>query len=113
MSKSTHIIVRGQYEGVHCFPEAPDKVAFLRNPHRHIFHYEVEMEVFHDDRELEFILLKRDVELFVINQQWPERVSCEQMARNIGQWLQMEYGFDRFLAVSVFEDNENGAKVYM
>ena len=113
MPKSTHVIVRGQYEGVHCYPEAPEAVAFLQHPHRHLFHYEVEMEVYHDDREIEFILLKRDVDAFVATHPWPVRVSCEQMATSIGQWLQMEHGFDRFLTVAVFEDNENGAKVIM
>lgn len=113
MSKSTHVIVRGQYEGVHQYPEAPEEVAYLRHPHRHLFHYEVEMEVFHDDREIEFILLKHEVDEFVQHHQWPTRVSCEQMATSIGQWIQMAHGFNRYLSVSVFEDNENGAKIFM
>ena len=113
MPKSTHVIVRGQFEGFHCYPEAPEQVAYLRNLHRHVFHYEVEMEVFHDDREVEFIILKHQVDEFIKEALWPERRSCEQMAYEIGQYIQTLYGFDRFLSVSVFEDNENGAKVIM
>ena len=110
---STHVIVRGQYEGMHCYPTAPDDVSFLRQMHRHMFNYEAEIEVFHNDRELEFILVKHEIDDFVCNQNWPETVSCEQMAEAIGQCLQTKYGFHRFMSVSVFEDNENGAKIYM
>ena len=45
-------------EGIHKYPDAPDGVEFLKYPHRHIFHFRVELEVFHDDRDVEFILLK-------------------------------------------------------
>jgi hypothetical protein len=56
------IEVTWQFEGLHCWPSAPDEVAFLRSPHRHIFHCRARLEVFHQDREVEFILLKRNLE---------------------------------------------------
>ena len=113
MSKSTHIIVRGQFEGVHCYPNAPEEVSFLRANHRHMFNYEVEIEVYHDDRELEFVLVKRNINDFLSGYRWPIQSSCEQIARTIGMYLQTCCGLDRYLTVSVFEDNENGAKVFM
>ena len=109
----TSIIVRGQYEFSHKYVGAPDEVAYLRNLHRHMFNYEVELEVFHDDRELEFIMVKHRLNEFTLAScdVWPETTSCEQMAMDIGNYLRAKYGFDRALTVSVFEDNENGAKV--
>jgi len=55
------IFITTSFEGVHCYPSAPEGVVFLRVPHRHIFGVRVEVEVYHDDRELEFILLKRKI----------------------------------------------------
>ena len=31
------IRVRTTFEGFHCWPSAPNEVAFLRNVHRHLF----------------------------------------------------------------------------
>lgn len=115
MPKKAFIIVRGDYEFSHLYADAPEEVAYLRNLHRHMFNYEVELEVYHDDRELEFIMVKHNIEEFIAHrfENWSILTSCEQMAISIGQWLQIKYGFERELTVSVFEDNENGAKVIM
>ena len=114
MSKKL-IIVQGQYEFSHRYAKAPQEVAYLRNLHRHLFNYRVELEVFHDDRELEFILVKHDIDEYLSHrhQNWDEKTSCEQMAECIGLYLQTKHGFERSLTVSVFEDNENGAKIIM
>lgn len=115
MSKTKLIVVRGQYEFVHRYADAPEEVMYLRNLHRHVFNYEVELEVYHDDRELEFIMVKHSIEDYLANRysSWRNETSCEQMAECIGLYLQTQYGFERKLTVSVFEDNENGAKVIM
>lgn len=115
MPKKSLIIVRGQFEFCHRYATAPAEVAYLRNLHRHMFNYEVELEVFHDDRELEFIMVKHDIDGYLArrNEDWEEKTSCEQMAKCIGLYLQTKYGFERSLSVSIFEDNENGAKVIM
>ena len=59
------IFVTFQKEGIHRFPAAETDpqfatgdeydVSFLAVPHRHIFHFRVEIEVFHNDRDIEFI----------------------------------------------------------
>lgn len=115
MSKKTLIIVRGQFEHFHRYKEAPQEVLYLRNLHRHMFNYEVELEVFHDDRELEFIMVKHEIESYLAtrSENWSNEISCEQMAECIGCILRSKYGFERSLSVSVFEDNENGAKIIM
>ena len=115
MSKTKLIIVRGQYEFIHRYVGAPREVMYLRNQHRHMFNYEVELEVYHDDRELEFIMVKHEIEDYLSRREsnWTDETSCEQMAEFIGLCLQAKYGFERSLSVSVFEDNENGAKIIM
>lgn len=105
------IVVRTSFEGIHRFADAPQEVGFLREPHRHIFSVEVEMEVFHDDRELEFIMVKHNLNKFLFSKPFGIRSSCEQMANEIIEFLVSIYG-KRQMIVGVFEDNENGGRVY-
>lgn len=110
------VIASTTYEGVHCWPEAPEEVKYLRDPHRHIFHVVVEMRVYHDDREVEFIMLKHEVNRWLAshcdgNGVWQMgRMSCEQVAVQIIKMLGSKYG-NRYVAVSVLEDGENGCTV--
>ena len=58
-----------QKEGIHRYPAAATDpnlctageydVSFLANPHRHIFHFRISIDVFHNDRDIEFIQFKR------------------------------------------------------
>ncbi len=104
------------FEGVHCWPEAPDEVAFLRNPHRHIFHVEAHVVVQHNDRDVEFVMLKHklDKRLSVElddNGVWQMgRKSCEDVAEMLMVSLISWYP-NRAVAVSVFEDGENGCTI--
>jgi len=112
----TFIIVKTQFEGMHCYPEAPGEVSFLRSPHRHIFYIEAEIEVFHEDRELEFILVKRDLNVQLASIQL-KNWSCETIAKVLQDYLKERYPVPaelnldrtRYVNVKVFEDNENGA----
>ena len=106
------------FEGVHCYPSAPEGVEFLRVPHRHIFGVRLEVEVYHDDRELEFILLKRKVnnwfEAIQTNNVWQMgAMSCEMVATQLIKFLQkdLEKGNERYFKVTIDEDGENGAVV--
>ena len=100
------VFARTSFEGFHCWPDAPDEVSFLRARHRHIFHVEVKVQVIHGDRDVEFILLKREVDLFIEKTlkgntaNW----SCERWALEILE----EFGAEE---VTVSEDGENGAIV--
>lgn len=109
------IFITTQKEGYHCWPDAPDEVAFLRNLHRHMFGVKVSVQVFHDDRELEFILVKRFVNecLEEIFANAKERISCEEVATKLYRMVEAKYdkGAERYLVVTVDEDGENGAIV--
>ncbi len=110
------IMAKTNFEGIHCWPEAPDEVSYLRHPHRHVFYIEATVQVFHDDRELEFIMIKHKIDNYLKrmlddNGVWQMgRTSCEQVARLIIAVLVQERG-QRTITVSVFEDNENGCTV--
>lgn len=123
------IIVRTQFEGIHNYPEAPKEVEYLKYPHRHVFHVEAEIETFDDDRELEFIMVKHAINKFIGENKNMGRISCEQIAKRVQQFLKCNYPTPKQLKdwegvpedeqvttqparqvnVKVFEDNENGA----
>lgn len=115
------IWVTFQKEGVHKYPAALTDpklatgdeydVSFLGYPHRHIFHFRVWIQVFHDDRDIEFIQFKRWLE-----KQYSDGVlelnykSCEMIAEDLAQTIQKKYP-NRWLKISVAEDNENGCEI--
>ena len=105
------IWVTFEKEGIHCYPDAPDEVAFLRHPHRHMFHFRVEVEVFHDDRDLEFILLKRDLMLLYSDSVLTlDNKSCEMIATDLFKYINEWYP-GRNVSIEVSEDGENGARL--
>ena len=107
MKKS--IWVTFQKEGIHCYPNAPTEVSFLKHPHRHIFHFRIEIEVFHDDRDIEFILFKRQLEdLYSAGVLELNYKSCEMIADELAEFILETYP-ERELIITVSEDNENGA----
>ena len=122
MENKSFIWVTFQKEGIHRYPAAATDpklatgdwldVSFLGTPHRHIFHFRVEMEVFHDDRDVEFIQLKRIVESWYQDGTLAlDFKSCEMMARDLHNelaetWPQRDY------VVEVSEDGENGCRIY-
>lgn len=106
------IFVRTRREGQHRWPQAPEHREYLRSAHRHLFHIEVSTWVTHDDREIEFHDL-----LDQVNAYWTELpmkdglpMSCEMMARMLGELLVAKY--KRSFQVSVSEDGECGASVF-
>jgi len=115
------IFVRFQKEGIHKYPAAATDpalatgdeydVSFLATPHRHIFHFEVSIEVFHNDRDIEFIQFKRWLE-----NQYSQGIlqldykSCEMISDDLYEVIATRYP-DRSVAIQVSEDNENGASI--
>jgi len=110
------IWVTFQREGIHCFPAAATDpkladVAFLANPHRHIFHFRVAIDVFHDDRELEFIQFKRWLEALYVNTVLQlDYKSCEMIADDLYVQIAAKYP-NRDVWIEVSEDGENGCYV--
>lgn len=121
------IWVTFQKEGIHKYPAAAydpklntqdneDQkwldVSFLAYPHRHIFHFRVEMEVMHDDRDVEFIQFKRELErLYADGVLELDYKSCEMMANDLAAYIVGRYP-DRELRIEVSEDGENGCRMY-
>jgi len=100
-------------EGIHNWPECPfERVAFLRDPHRHMFHIKAYMPVTHSDRDVEFILLKQKVKTYISNKYFEYTVGCCQFnsmsCEMIAKELIEELGLS---AAEVSEDGENGSVV--
>lgn len=120
MKKTNSMIwVTFQKEGIHKYPAAledpalatGDKydVSFLGYPHRHMFHFRVEIQVFHDDRDIEFIQFKRWLEeLYGDGILQLDYKSCEMIAEELAETINKRYP-DRKMTITVSEDNENGA----
>lgn len=109
MINSRTIFVTFRKEGLHRYPAAPEGVEFLRNEHRHIFHFRVTIQVFHNDRDLEFILFKRELEsLYSTSLLEMDFKSCEMLAEDLIGYITGKYP-NRFVEVEVSEDGENGA----
>jgi hypothetical protein len=109
MINSRKIFVTFQKEGIHRYPNAPEGVEFLAHPHRHIFHFRVDIDVFHNDRDIEFILFKRELEaLYSAATLQVDYKSCEMLAEDLIDYISNKYP-GRKIAVQVSEDGENGA----
>ena len=115
-----NIILHLSVEAIHCWPAAkevfPD-VAFLSNPHRHIFHICCKKLVSHSDRDVEIIRFKREI-LAYLNKTYGTSIitdpnyrhlefgskSCEMICEELLEKFDLTY-------VSVLEDGELGASL--
>ena len=93
-----------------------DDVSFLGVPHRHIFHFKVWIEVFHNDRDIEFIQFKRWCERLYneVDSSTPvlqlNHKSCEMISDDLYTQITEKYP-NRYIKISVSEDNENGCEI--
>jgi hypothetical protein len=105
--------VTAEFEALHCWPNAPALVGFLRHLHRHIFHVCIRVNVKHGDRDVEFISLKwalgEAIELLRRQLGVNTSMSCEHMATFFHETLYKQYSI---ASVEVSEDGENGATLY-
>jgi hypothetical protein len=119
---SKFIMVTFQKEGIHRYPAAENDpllatgdefdVSFLAYPHRHIFHFRVEIEVFHNDRDLEFIQVKRQCEKWLGDGTLSlDHKSCEMMSDDLFRLIANKWP-DRSVSIHVSEDGENGSIAY-
>jgi hypothetical protein len=110
-------------EGIHKYPAAledpnlktGDKydVSFLGYPHRHIFHFNVAIQVFHNDRDVEFIQFKRWLEQLYSSDQGLlslDYKSCEMISDDLYEQIASRYP-NRDIEITVSEDGENGATI--
>lgn len=122
MESKGFIWVTFQKEGIHRYPAAATDpklatgdwldVSFLASPHRHIFHFRVEMAVFHDDRDVEFIQLKRTIESWYGQGTLTvDYKSCEMIAKDLYERI-IDAWPARDIRIEVSEDGENGCRMY-
>ena len=117
------IWVTFQKEGIHCYPAAATDpklntageydVSFLANPHRHIFHFRVWIDVFHNDRDVEFIQFKRWLERLYSGSEAVMSLdykSCEMIADDLYLQIAARYP-NRAVIIEVSEDGENGCLI--
>ena len=109
------IWVTFQREGIHKFPAAATDanladVAFLANEHRHIFHFNVSIEVFHNDRDIEFIQFKRWLESLYQGTLELNYKSCEMISDDLYEVIASRYP-GRDIEITISEDGENGATI--
>ena len=112
------IFVTFQKEGIHCYPAAATDpnlktgdqydVSFLANPHRHIFHFSVAIEVPHSNRAIEFIQFKRWLENLYQGTLELDYKSCEMIAEDLYDIIATKYP-ELDIQITVSEDGENGA----
>lgn len=105
------IIVTTQFIAMHCWPDAPYFLEFLRHPHRHTFHVKVGIGVDHACRHREFFIEKGKVDhllsefIKLRKEHHAENFSCEEVA------LYLLHNIEYATWAEVWEDNENGARV--
>lgn len=121
-NKKQSIFVTFQKEGIHKYPAAATEphlatgdwrdVSFLGVPHRHIFHFRVEIEVVHGDRDIEFIQFKRELER-LYNQETLalDYKSCEMISDELYEYITANYP-GRDITIEVAEDGENGSRTF-
>lgn len=113
-----YIIVKFEVSGFHWWEDAPDKLAFLREAHRHVFKFEVYLRVDHSNRDLEFYVAQAAMKRWVQETYRHASVaaevnfktrSCEQIAEELGEYCIKKGWIPQ--AIEVYEDGENGGGV--
>ena len=111
MPTSQYISVKTSFWGWHKYENAPEEVKFLREAHPHTFGVEVAMFVDHTDRDLEFFIMKKKIDEYLkvvyegSSENNPFKLSCEEIAKRLGEWL-IGKGYKVF-NVEVSEDYQN------
>ena len=110
---STEVYCTFQIEGLHHWPGCPlSEVSYLKDLHRHVFHFKAFKKVSHDDRDVEFIVLKHKLQNYLLQKYSnPDYNLCEfgaQSCEMLAKELISKFNLSR---CEVSEDGENGAVV--
>jgi len=98
--------------GIHCYPNAPEEVKYLRDPHRHLFKFKVGISVYHDEREIEFHMLQNEITSWYDSGVLEFNFrSCESLAGDLLTKLKTAYPDRPYYSVEVSEDGECGAEL--
>lgn len=114
----TRIIVTATVTGFHQWSNPVEGVEHLGSYHRHRFGWRAEFIVGHDDRAIEFQLAQRELEMAAeccavavlrLGMDFGGK-SCEMLAKETRENLPPALR-EACLAIEVWEDGENGARV--
>lgn len=109
-------------EGYHYWEDAIDKVAFLRNPHRHIFKFKAGVRVSDNDREVEIFMLRDyivnaiarcydlDLKLLAGDYYQFNNASCETLCEDVHEYLTDQLKLN-VAFVECFEEDTGGARI--
>jgi hypothetical protein len=108
--------VRNSIVMLHHYPDAPDVVTFLKNPHRHNFIVHTKVQVDPEaDRDIEFFMLQMEIDKYLETFKLKfdgKTFSCEVIAKFVLRHVRENITKDeRFISVEVSEDGENSAVV--
>ncbi len=107
---TNYIWITTQKAMIHCYPDAPEGVEFLKYEHRHQFKFRVAIEVLGDNRDIEFILFKRFVDKILRRMEVNlDTKSCEMISNYLNEEIAKTYP-DRKMKIEVSEDGENGSE---
>ena len=106
-------------DGLHNWPDAPDRLSFLRHPHTHEFQFRVTFPQ-KESRDIEFFEFAADAETLVRGTFDGNRLrmlnfgawSCEDIAEILASKLLRSFDFE-WVMVEVSEDGRHGATVNM
>lgn len=98
-----------EIEGFHYWENAYNKVYFLRNNHRHIFHIICYFSVTDSDREIEFIDKSWHIQQLIKNRYGMPASFGQMSCEHIAEFLIKELNC---IACEVNEDGQGGAILY-
>ena len=103
------ITVRFQRAGLHYYGSAPQDVDYLRNEHRHLFKFEVSIQVFHEDRDIEFHQFLNWLEsMYSDSTLQLNHKSCEMISDELADMIGQKHR-GRNVTIRVWEDGECGS----
>lgn len=108
--KTIFAIIYGQFEAIHRWEQAPISEGYLRNPHRHMFYVEVQIQQMHNRRDIEYYAFKKLLQKYLNSMEKPLDFSCEDYADQIYEYLSSEH-LGRSINIKVTEDNLEGVLV--
>jgi len=109
---TNYIWITTQKEMLHMYPEAPEGVEFLKNLHRHMFHFKIYLEIKHTARDVEFIQFKLYINQLIDKMDKNlKNKSCEMISNYLADKIKEDYS-KRDIKIEVSEDGENGSEYY-
>ena len=105
------IWVTAEKSMLHCYPDAPSEVHYLKYEHRHLFKVRAYIQI-EESRDIEFMDFKNYIEnvLGLCKQELPIYKSCENISDFIYEQIKNKYP-NRDIKIEVSEDGENGSYI--